>query len=92
MESNRQIVVAMYKTFVPFVVPKGVDLNAPGVKWGIKWNELYIEMPDGTEHTIEAAFEAENDMKRPDETSIESEKGWEHLIEEEEEEEEEKEK
>jgi hypothetical protein len=90
MDSNRQVLVATYKTYVPFIVPKGIDLNAPGVEWSLKWNELVITLADGTEITVECAYEPETDYKYASETSIEKGEDWEHLIEEDEEKEAEK--
>lgn len=92
MDSNRQVVVVTYKTFVPFVVPKGIDLKAPGVEYSVKWNQLHITLADGTEIDVEAAYEAETDYKYPNKVEIEKGEDWEHLLEEEEEEGKEKEK
>ena len=86
MDSNRQVLVVTYKTHVPFIIPKGIDLNAAGVEWSIKWNELVISLPDGTEISVESPYEPETDYKYPSETAIEKGEDWEHLIEEEEEE------
>lgn len=88
--SDRQVLVATYKVYVPFAIPKGIDLNAPGVEWWVKWNELLIRLPDGTEITVESAYEPEADYKYPNETEIEKGDAWEHLFEDEEEKEEDK--
>jgi hypothetical protein len=90
MDSNRQVVVATYKSFVPFVVPKGIDLNAPGVEYFVKWKSLLIKLSDGTEIEVEPADEIEIDYKYPNKVEIEKGEDWEHLLEDEAEEEEEK--
>jgi hypothetical protein len=42
-------VLVTYKATVAIKVPKGIDLNAPGVKYYVKWGDLYISLPNGEE-------------------------------------------
>lgn len=86
MSENRKVIVAVYKSCSPFVVPKDVDLNAPGVSWTIKWNTLYIEFPDGRSLKVESACDPEGDFKYPSETEIVSGEEWDWLFEDEEDE------
>ncbi len=76
MSEKKQVVVATYYTYVPFLLPEGVDLNAEGVKWWIKWNTLYIELPDNRSFEIECLYEPDTDYKYPNKTSIEPAEDW----------------
>ena len=68
-------VVATYTIHETFKIPKGIDLNAPEVKWYIRWRVLHIELPDGQEYEIEGE-EVEYDYKTPDEIDIEDACEW----------------
>jgi hypothetical protein len=80
MSEDRKVLVAVYKTCAPFVIPKDVDLNAPGVTWTIKWNVLYIDLPDGRNLIIDSACDPEGDFKYPSETEIVPGDDWDWLF------------
>jgi hypothetical protein len=71
-----KVVVATYHTHVPFRIPEDIDLNAEGVEWGIKWNTLWIRLPDGRELEVECIYHPETDYKEPNSTSIEPAEDW----------------
>jgi hypothetical protein len=66
---KRQAVFATYSVTEKFKVPKGIDLNAPGVSYFVKWNKLHIDLPNGKSLEVEGAYNVphEFDWKRPDE-------------------------
>ncbi len=68
-------VVASYTIQETFKIPKGVDLDASGVKWFIRWRVLHIETPDGQTYEIDGE-EVPNDYKTPDEIDIEGAYEW----------------
>lgn len=63
----KRVVYAAYNVTEQFVVPKGIDLNAEGVTWSVKWNTLEITLPDGKTLSVEGSRDQPNnfDWKRP---------------------------
>lgn len=69
-----QVLVASYTTEYIFKIPEGVVLT-PENHW-IKWNTLYITLPDGKEIEIEHSLEVEPDFKEPDSTEVQDAGYW----------------
>ena len=63
---------ATYTTQDRFRVPKGIDLNAPGIEWGIKWGSLHITKDGVDLPKIDGDWDPANnfDWKRPDDKEI----------------------
>jgi hypothetical protein len=70
--SEKNIVVAIYKAFAYFPIPKGVDLEDKSVveEWWVKRDNLYIKYVDGRFEEIENIVDNSDDMKYPEETKI----------------------
>jgi len=66
--SERQVVTVRYTHEEVFVVPKGIDLNAPNVKnWYVKYNRLFIYFIDDTYKVVDSQGWVDNfDFKYPD--------------------------
>jgi hypothetical protein len=68
-----KIVLAEYRCYEAFKIPKGMDLEDKSqvTEWWIKWNKLYIRLVDETLLTIEPEWDNGDGMKEPVEATIE---------------------
>ena len=68
-----KVLIATYYCSTEFRIPKGIDLEAEGVKYWVKWSTLYIELPDGTILEVAESYppSESNDFKRPSKCEIE---------------------
>jgi hypothetical protein len=72
-----QVLVARYTTEFVFKVPEGVVLTPENHH--VRWNILYITLPDGSEVEIEPCHECEADYKYPNSTEIQPAENWDFL-------------
>jgi hypothetical protein len=59
MPPKKQRVIVSYSGSDTIKVPKGVDLEAPGVEYFVKWGTLYITLPNGKSIEVEGNADSE---------------------------------
>lgn len=72
---NRSVIVAEYKVYSTFVVPKDIDIydKEQVTKFWVKYDVLHIEMENGDTIKVEPYSPALNgDFKRPEDITFES--------------------
>lgn len=73
MSSTKQIVRAEYTVASYFKIPNGLDLEDKKIvrEWYVKWDELRIYYVDGRDETIQKIMGVDDDLKYPEDTTIE---------------------
>jgi len=74
----RKCVKAEYNLESKFRIPRGIDLEGEGVKWGVKWNQLIIYLPSGEQIKVEPEWDPKDfDFKHPDKQTLDYDCDWE---------------
>ena len=80
----KKMLIAHYSLQNVFKIPDDIDLTADGVEYGVRYNTLYITLPNGKNVEIEGGFNVTDinvaDFERPNEIEIEDndpDMGWE---------------
>lgn len=89
MYSKNKVIVATYRSYAVFKIPKefeNLDDKTIVEDWGVKWETLHIKPVGKDWIKVEASVETEGDNKRP-ESIVEDWSDYEHLLEDEDEDE-----
>jgi len=67
----KKVLIAEYRCHSEFKIPRGIDLEAEGVKYHVYRNTLYITLPDGTDVEVECYGPDDSGFDEPNECVVE---------------------